>query len=206
MDRRSFLPLAAGLLAAPFVLPRRAGAQNIDAQAILKDPESPVAGNPKGDVTIVAFFDYRCVYCKKAEPELEALLKEDRGIRLVYKDWPILSKESVYGAQMALAAREQGKYQIAHDTLMAMPGRLMTDERMREALAGAGIDMARLDADLKAKIRTIGALLRRNNDQATSLGLEGTPTFLIGPLRTPGLDLDGFRLAVAEARHRQAEP
>lgn len=77
-------------------------------------------GNPKGNITIVTFFDYNCPYCKKAEPDLERVVKEDGQIRLVYKDWPILTKASVYGAQMALAAKYQGKYDAVHAALMAI--------------------------------------------------------------------------------------
>ena len=71
---------------------------DVSSAAILNDPAAPVAGNVKGDITIVTFFDYNCPFCKKAEPSLERLVKEDGHIRLVYKDWPILTKPSVYGA------------------------------------------------------------------------------------------------------------
>src|SRR6185312_15529010 len=75
---------------------------------LVDDPTAPVGGNPKGNVTIVEFFDYRCPYCKEVEPALEALLREDGQTRIVYKEFPILGKPSVLAAQVALAAREQG--------------------------------------------------------------------------------------------------
>ena len=88
-----------------------ARADNADTtrDAILNDPAAPVAGNPKGDLTIVSFFDYNCRFCKKSEPDLERLVKADGNIRLVYKDWPILTEASITGAQLVLAAKYQGK-------------------------------------------------------------------------------------------------
>src|SRR6266853_2513024 len=74
---------------------------------LLDDPTSPIAGNPTGDVTIVEFFDYRCPYCKKVAPSLEALLKEDPKLRIVYKEFPILGSESTFAAHVSFAANKQ---------------------------------------------------------------------------------------------------
>jgi len=204
--------LAAALLAVsmalPFGAPVRAStspeaAPPVTSEAILHDPDAPEAGNPKGDLTIVAFFDYNCPFCKKAEPVLDRLLKSDPGIRLVYKDWPILAQSSVYGAQLALAAKYQGRYVQAHGALMALSGR-SSDKEMRAALKAAGVDMARLEKDLRKHARSIVALMKRNHAQAEALGLDGTPVFLVGPLLIPAaLDDAGFRQAVADARAAQ---
>jgi len=204
MDRRQFCRAAA---VAPLLIAmsrQRAFAQNADVKAILHDPEAPEAGNPKGDVTIVAFTDYNCPFCKKSEPDLNRIIKDDGKVRLVYKDWPILSEASVYGAQLALAAKYQGKYDLVHHALMAIPGKKIPKPKMLEAVKASGIDMNRLNADLKARSASISTLLQRNMDQATALGLEGTPTYLIGPFRTMALDYAGFKEALAEARRRQA--
>lgn len=204
MQRRHFLMLA-GLLAAGTALPASAlRAQGVDVDAILRDPAAPTAGNPKGDVTVVAFLDYNCPFCKKSAPDLERAVREDGRIRLVYKDWPILTEASVYGAQIALAAKYQGGYEKVHRALMAIPGRGVSKEQMLKAVQGSGIDLARLDADLKAHAGDITALLRRNLAQAESLGLQGTPAYLIGPFRTSTLDYAGFKEAFTEARRRQA--
>jgi protein-disulfide isomerase len=177
-------------------------AQAADKNAILNDPSAPVAGNPKGDVTIVAFFDYNCPFCKKAAPALDKLVKSDGGIRLIYKDWPILTEASVYGARMALAAQYQGKYDVVHQALMGIPGRKISQDQMQEAIKASGVDMVRLNADLTAHEQDISSLLKRNLEQADSLGLQGTPAFLIGPyLVAQALDDDGFRQAVADARY-----
>ncbi|MBN9499583.1 MAG: DsbA family protein [Alphaproteobacteria bacterium] len=196
---RSILSLA---LLTPMAV-SNAFAQDPDtsAEAILNDPATPVAGNPKGDLTVVTFFDYNCPFCKKAEPALEKVVKEDGHIRLVYKDWPILTKASVYGAQLALAAKYQGKYDAVHAALMSISGTKNPEDQMLAAIRKSGVDMDKLDADLKAHGDEITALLRRNLAQADSLGLQGTPAYLIGHYKvTSALTYDGFKRAVADAR------
>lgn len=208
MDRRTLLALLPAVAAAPVLLSpltvRDAFAQGVDANAILNDPEAPVSGNPKGDLTVVAFLDYNCPYCKKSEPDLLRLVKADGRIRLVHKDWPILGDASVYGAQLALAAKYQGRYDEVHDALMGMAGRKIAKERMLEAVSASGVDMGRLEADRTAHAGEIAALLQRNLNQADALGLQGTPVYLIGSLKVAAaLDYDGFREAVVQARARK---
>ena len=204
MNRRTVLAFAAVALVAPSFSARvLAAAGPVDVEAILNDPDAPVGGNPDGDVTIVAFLDYNCPFCKKATPALAKLVAADGGVRLVYKDWPILAASSVDGARMALAAKYQGKYEQAHAALMVAPGRSSRD-RMAEAIRNAGVDMTRLEADLKAHDSEISALINRNRDEADSLGLEGTPVFLIGPFKVAAaLDYDGLKRVVDQARTRQ---
>lgn len=207
MNRRELLKVAASAGMATIVAgtaTRGAFAQDVNVKAILHDPEAPEAGNPKGDVTIVAFVDYNCPFCKKSAPDLDRVVKEDGKVRLVYKDWPILTKASVYGARLALAARYQNKYDLVHHALMSIPGMKIPESRMLAAVKTSGVDMTRLDADLKKHASSISALLQRNMDQATALGMQGTPTYLIGPFRTSTLDYAGFKEALAEARSRQA--
>lgn len=207
MRRRDFLHFAALSLLPAVGLAGAGGARagGIDVAAILNDPQAPTFGNPEGDVTIVAFLDYNCPYCKTAAPDLARVVKEDGRIRLVYKDWPILTEASVYGAQLALAARYQDRYETVHHALMSIPGRRIGEEKMLEAVAGSGVDLDRLMADLKGRISEIATLLKRNHAQAESLGLRGTPTYLVGPLLASTLDYSSFKRAVAEARRRQAE-
>ncbi|KPH81593.1 DsbA family protein [Bosea vaviloviae] len=203
-DRRTIISGLALLLAATPGLALAQG-RDPDVEAILNDPEAPVSGNPKGNVTIVAFLDYNCPFCKKAAPDLARVVREDGQIRLVYKDWPVIAETSVYAAQLALAAAYQGAYAKAHDALMATKGRL-SREQIAAALKGAGIDLARLEADVNGKAAQITALLQRNMAQADSLGLQGTPTYLIGPFRTSTQDYAGFKQVVADARKKQALP
>ncbi len=206
MRRRDFIRTAAltALMPAALAGTRVALAEGVDVNAILRDPAAPTFGNPDGDVTIVAFLDYNCPFCKKSAPDLARVVKEDGHIRLVYKDWPVLTEASVYGAQLALAATYQDRYETVHNALMAIPGRRIDEPTMLKAVAGSGVDLDRLMADLKAHIGDIGALLKRNAAQADSLGLSGTPTYLVGPLLASTLDYASFKRAVAEARRRQA--
>lgn len=177
---------------------------DVSKAMILNDPAAPVSGNPKGNLTIVAFLDYNCPYCKQTAPILERIVKEDGKIRVVYKDWPILRPSSIDGATMALAAKYQGKYHVAHHALMGIPGSGITKEQMRRALQEAKIDMPRLDADMTAKSTEINKLIKRNMAQGDSIGLTGAPAFLVGQYRTSTLDYQGFKDVVAAARAKQA--
>lgn len=130
LTRRAVLAVAAS--AATLVTFASPALAAIDIEGILHDPETPTGGNPQGDVTIVAFTDYNCPFCKKSEPDLQKIVKDDGKIRLVYKDWPILAASSVYGARMALAARYQNAYERAHDALMSIPGPHIPADKMTE--------------------------------------------------------------------------
>lgn len=170
------------------------------------DPTVPVSGNPAGDLTVVEYFDYQCGYCRAVHADIRALLAEDGDLRLVHKDWPIFGEASEYAARAALAAKWQGRYAQAQHALMTLPGRL-DRERVRAALAAAGIDLQRLDRDLEANAREIGRLLRHADDEATAIGLDGTPGFLIGGAVFVGaMDLATLRRLVAEARRHAAVP
>ncbi len=177
----------------------------LSRRLMLHDPEIPASGNPEGDVTIVEYLDYQCPYCRKVHPVLEQLAREDGKLRLVYKNWPILGESSIYAAQMALAAREQGKYAAAHDALISLTAKLTTTAT-DDALAGAGIDVERARAVLVKDVAAIGAVLKRNAAQAKGLGLQGTPGFIVGKFRVPGvLQPAQFKQAIADARKAMAQ-
>jgi len=165
---------------------------------ILEDPTSPVGGNPQGNVTIVEFFDYRCPYCKQMEPALEALLREDGNIRIVYKEFPILGKDSVYASHMALAAKKQGKYDAFHAAMMATKGHI--DEGVVEQVAkSVDLDLGRAQSDMGAA--EIDDIISRNEDLARALNIQGTPAFLIGEELIPGaVDIATLREKIALAR------
>lgn len=166
--------------------------------ALVADATSPVGGNPEGDVTIVEFFDYRCPYCKQVEPALEALVREDPKIRIVYKEFPVLGADSVYASRMALAALKQGKYDIFHRALMATKGQITQDVILKVA-ATAGIDIATAKAEMTAP--DIQEIIKRNYALAEALDIKGTPVFIIGDVVIPGTaDISGLRKLVANAR------
>lgn len=203
VSRRTALTIIAGSVALPVaVQPASAQRAAITTDQILNDPDAPVGGNQKGDVTIVAFLDYNCPFCKKSAPDLDRIVRDDGNIRLVYKDWPILAETSIYGAQLALAAKYQGKYETVHRALMGIPGHGIGRDKMAEAVRASGVDRDRLNRDLATHAADIEALLKRNLAQAGALGLQGTPTYLIGPFKTSTLDYAGFKQVVSDARAR----
>jgi protein-disulfide isomerase len=175
--------------------------------ALLHDPDSPVAGNPDGDVTVVAFTDYNCPYCRKGDGDLTALIAADPKVRVVYKDWPILAKSSVTAAKVAIAAQWQGKYAAVHQALMRMSARPASDQDISQAVVASGIDVAQLNRDLDTRDDEIVALLKRNIAEADALKLQGTPVYVIGPfIEASPLDAAGFKQLVADARKEAAAP
>jgi protein-disulfide isomerase len=159
------------------------GALTSRANEIFRSPSSPVIGNPQGDVTLVEFFDYQCGYCKRAQPDLERLLKEDTGLRVVMKEFPILGPASVTAAQASLAAQKQGKYLEFHMTLMAVKGQL-SDDLIYDAASQVGLDLDKLKQDMNDP--SVAAELRANMDLAQALGVQGTPAFVINDQIIPG--------------------
>ncbi|WP_342236204.1 DsbA family protein [Inquilinus sp. OTU3971] len=153
------------------------------ADEIFRSPSSPVIGNPEGDVTLVEFFDYQCPYCKRVQPDLERLLKEDSGLRVVMKEFPILGPVSVAAAQASLAAQRQGKYLDFHMKLMAVKGQL-TEAVIYETAKQVGLDIDRLSQDMRDP--SVAAELRANGDLAQALGVQGTPAFIINNQLIPG--------------------
>jgi protein-disulfide isomerase len=171
---------------------------------VLRDPDIPAAGNVDGDITIVEYFDYQCPYCRKIEPELRQVVQDDGKVRLVLKDWPVLGPVSVIAARMALASKFQDKYLQAHEALIGVNSKL-TEPRIGELLAGAGIDVDRLNRDLVTNAKAIDAILARNDDQAKAFGFKGTPSFIVGKFRVPGtLTMAQFDQAIADARKAAA--
>ncbi|MDR3494974.1 MAG: DsbA family protein [Ancalomicrobiaceae bacterium] len=200
MNRRQLIALVPGLVPLSASAAAAAAPVKVDASTLFNDPEAPVGGNSQGDVTIIAFLDYNCPFCKKSAPDLDRIVSTDGKIRLIYKDWPILTEASIYGAQVALGAKYQGQYETAHRALMAIPGRNIDKPTKLAAVKNTGIDMARLQADINSHADAITGLLQRNLALAEALKLEGTPIYLIGPFRFSTLDYDGFAQAVSDAR------
>ena len=167
---------------------------------VLRDPDVPATGNPEGDVNIVEWFDYNCPYCRKIAPEIQQVVQDDGKVRLVLKDWPILGEVSKFAARMALAAKYQDKYMAAHEAMIGVSSKL-TEPWVRELLAGAGLDMDRLNRDATTNAAAIDAIIARNHNQAVAFGFKGTPSFIVGKFRVPGiLTMAQFEMAIADAR------
>jgi protein-disulfide isomerase len=172
----------------------------LSRDSVLRDPEIPSLGNPKGDLTVVEFFDYQCPFCRKMAPELAKLTQDDGNIRLVLKDWPVFGDASVYAAKMALASKYQDKYVQAHQALIQVDSKLTVDA-VNDLLAKAGVDVATATSDLQAHQKTIDDLLARNSAQAEAFGFQGTPGFIVGTFRVPGvLEMKVFKQVIADAR------
>ena len=152
--------------------------------ALERDPNAPVFGNPEGDVTVVEFFDYNCPYCRRVKPHMEALLAADKNVRVVYRELPILGEGSVFAARAALASREQGKYDEFHWAMMELKGRV-EESNVMQAAEKLGIDTAQLRRDMESP--KINEHIETSMRLARSLGFNGTPSFVIGEALAPGL-------------------
>lgn len=172
-----------------------------NAKALFDDGVSYVAGNPKGDVTLVEFFDYRCGYCKQVQQSVLTLIKEDPKLRVVLKELPVLGPDSVIASRAAIAALEQdkgGKYLGFHNALMSFRGQLTEAEVFRIA-ASSGLDVTKLKADMAAP--KVEQVIRANLALAEKLGINGTPGFVIGQELIPGaISLESMRQLVQAAR------
>lgn len=167
---------------------------------LLNDPAAPVVGNPDGDVTLVEFFDYHCGYCKRVMPAVMKSLEEDPGLRIVYKEFPILGPDSVLASRAALAAHRIApeKYFEFHIALMSSRPRL-NEMRILGIAEDIGLDIDALVAEMKDP--EIEAIIERNRALAAALGIDGTPGFVIGDQIIPGaIDLETIRGLIAQAR------
>ncbi|MEP9353822.1 DsbA family protein [Xanthobacter sp. KR7-65] len=173
-------------------------------QLLLDSPRGIVVGNPKGDVTLVEFFDYNCGYCKKALTDLQDLIKQDSNLRVVLKEFPVLGQGSVEAAQVAVAVRLAApeKYMAFHQALLG--GRGQADRA--KALAAAkdvGIDPALLQKQSTSP--ELNATLDENMKIAEALALNGTPSYVVGDQVVIGaVGLDKLKTAIAETRSKKA--
>jgi protein-disulfide isomerase len=171
-------------------------------QAILAgNLQTPPAGAIQGDVTLVEYFDYDCPVCRHLEPELRKLIAGDPKVRLIHKDWPVFGEASEYAAYCSFAAAREGKYQAAHDALIASRMDLDSKEEVRMALQTAGFDVRRLDVDIQAHAKEYGEVLVRNRRETAALGIQGTPGLIVGnQLVLGGVDYPGLKRLVAQVR------
>jgi protein-disulfide isomerase len=167
-------------------------------QEVFNDPTSPTAGNPHGDVTLVEFFDYRCPYCKQVEPSLEKVLADDKKLRFVYKEFPVLGPVSTTAARAALAAKKQGKYDAFHRAMMAAKGQI-SDQTVMDVAGSVGLDIVQLKRDMSSP--EVDKTLKADMALADALDISGTPAFIVGNTIIPGaVGVDDLKQAIAEAR------
>ena len=147
---------------------------------ILKSGRSTVLGNPKGDVTLVEFFDYNCGYCKRALTDLQKLLDGDKNLRIIIRDFPVLGPDSVESALVAVAARQQlsgAKYLEFHAKLLDSKGRVGKDRALSVA-KDLNVDLQKLQKDMDSA--ETKAILSETMQIGDALRLQGTPAYLIG--------------------------
>jgi protein-disulfide isomerase len=150
---------------------------------LLADASDPSIGNPHGDVSVVEFYDVRCPYCRQARPLMEALTRQDPKVRVIFKDIPILGPASVVGARALLAAERQGGYAKMQEALMSESAPA-TEASIRADATRLGMNPDRLVRDMSSPAVT--QKLSENAALAQSLGISGTPAFVIGNTLVPG--------------------
>jgi protein-disulfide isomerase len=163
---------------------------------------SAVAGNPDGDVSLVVFFDYACPYCRQGHKDVARLAAEDKGLKIVYRDFPVLSPASDEAAMAALSAAQQGKYTRFHDTMFETPGKV-SHERTVAMVRSAGLDEMRTAKDLQSP--ALKAEIKKNLELGRALGLTGTPSYVVGnEILSGAVGYDRLKAAVAKAREVKA--
>jgi protein-disulfide isomerase len=172
------------------------------SEAIFNSPRGVTLGNKDGDVTFVEFFDYNCGYCKRAMADMMELMKSDPKLKVVLKEFPVLSAGSVEAAQVAVAVRMQDptgkKYLDFHQKLLT--GRGAADKARALAVAKeVGLDMAKLDKDLASP--EVRNTLEENFKLAEAMGMNGTPSYVIGKQVVIGaVGVDTLREKIGVAR------
>jgi protein-disulfide isomerase len=181
---------------------KHAAAVSANANTIFNSPRGVTVGNKDGDVTFVEFFDYNCGYCKKAMTDMVEIMKQDPKLKVVLKEFPVLGPGSVEAAQVAVAVRMQDptgkKYLAFHQNLLG--GRGQADKaRSLAAAKEAGLDMARLEKDFSSP--EVRATIEENFKLAESMGMNGTPSYVIGKQVVIGaVGIDALKEKIANAR------
>lgn len=177
---------------------KREAALADNADQIFRSPHDLVGGNPKGDVTVVEFFDYNCAWCKKGFPEVMNLIDQDKKVRLVMKEFPIFGGDSDYAAMAALASGKQGKYWEFHMALLAHEGKV-TRAVVDEIAAEKGLDVKKMKADMESP--EIAKVISENHKLAEKLNISGTPAFVVDRTLVPGyVPADGLMAAINDVR------
>lgn len=168
-------------------------------EEIYADPDHVVLGNPDGDVTLVEMFDYNCGYCRQAVPDLATLLADDPNLKVILKEFPILSQGSMDAARIAVAVAQSGEdYWAFHQKLFTARGQVTGET----ALAAAqDLGMSRVNLELQASSASVDDVINRSYAIARGLGVSGTPAYIIGNEIIPGaVGIDALRQRIANMR------
>lgn len=167
--------------------------------AIYNAPGQIVLGNPEGDVTLVEFFDYNCGYCRAALPDMAALLAQDPNLKVILKEFPILSNESIEAARVAVLVNESdADYWSFHQALFSGRGKVDKDTALK---AAAELGLSPVNLELQMGEERVGEAIQSSYEIAQELGISGTPTYIIGNEIIPGaIGLDGLKERIANMR------
>jgi protein-disulfide isomerase len=175
-----------------------------EANALFGQRNDPVAGNAQGKVTLVEFFDYQCSHCINMRSTIDALIKDNPNLRVVFKDFPISGDVSLYAAKAALAANKQGKYLVLHDMLLKS-GASLTENKVLALAASAGVDTKKLKEDMNSS--EVDQQIKAIYQLAQTLQLQGTPAFYVGRTvmpATPSASIDFINGQVMQQVLQQA--
>ena len=165
------------------------------------DQGDPVMGNANGTITLYEFSDYNCGYCKRVFEPIQQLVRDNPDVRLVIKEFPILSQSSLVAAKAAIAAEMQGKFGDYHVAMMTYRGQI-TDAVVMRMAAQAGVDIEQLKSDMESP-KTM-AIIQRTREAAAALEINGTPGLVVGDTVVPGaIGLDELVKLIAEERNKQ---
>ena len=165
------------------------------------DQGDPVMGNANGTITLYEFSDYNCGYCKRVFEPIQQLVRDNPDVRLVIKEFPILSQSSLVAAKAAIAAEMQGKFGDYHIAMMTYRGQI-TDAVVMRMAAQAGVDIEQLKSDMESP-KTM-AIIQRTREAAAALEINGTPGLVVGDTVVPGaIGLDELVKLIAEERNKQ---
>lgn len=161
-----------------------------------------VGGNPRGDVAVVVFFDYACPYCRQGHADVARLAAADTGVKIIYRDFPVLSPASDEAAMASLSAAQQGRYRRFHDAMFETPGKV-SHERTVAMVRNAGLDELKTARDLAAP--GLKAQIKKNLELGRALGLTGTPSYIVGDRILSGaVGFEKLKEAVTQARAARA--
>mgnify|MGYP002621743814 CR=1 FL=1 len=165
------------------------------------DQGDPVMGNANGTITLYEFSDYNCGYCKRVFEPIQQLVRDNPDVRLVIKEFPILSQSSLVAAKAAIAAEMQGKFGDYHIAMMTYRGQI-TDAVVMRMAAQAGLDIEQLKSDMESP-KTM-AIIQRTREAAAALEINGTPGLVVGDTVVPGaIGLDELTKLIAKERNKQ---
>ena len=178
---------------------RTAAAMSQFQDAIFNAPDQIVLGNPEGDVTLVEFFDYNCGYCRAALPDMAALLAEDPNLKVILKEFPILSNESIDAARIAvLVGQSDASYWDFHQSLFTSRGKV---DKTVALEAAQSLGLSPVELELQMGSDSVAQTIQSSYEIAQALGITGTPTYIIGNEIIPGaIGADELRARIADMR------